>query len=96
MVSKRKKKRSVVILAYVFVCGLFICIETSSHNYMEKVGEFTGVVDRFENNQAVILLEDVGEEMIVSKNLFPSGIEANMWLRFEVYDEPKQLNSMNR
>ncbi|HLR40837.1 MAG TPA: DUF3006 domain-containing protein [Virgibacillus sp.] len=49
-----------------------------------------GVLDRMEDNeQAVILIEDLGEELIVPRQDLPLGSKANMWFLIEKNNEGK-------
>ncbi|MUV38927.1 hypothetical protein JNUCC1_02799 [Lentibacillus sp. JNUCC-1] len=42
-----------------------------------------GVLDRFEENQAVILLEDQKEEIIVERDALPENSQINTWFNIE-------------
>jgi len=39
----------------------------------------TGVLDRFENNKAVILIENTNEELIMDRSLLPAGSSVNTY-----------------
>ncbi|WP_339227147.1 DUF3006 domain-containing protein [Oceanobacillus sp. FSL K6-2867] len=90
MTLNLNRKKMHCIVALLFICGFIVYVVASNHYYEEKGRKFIGVIDRFENNQAVILIEELGEEIIVNRKLLPSEIEANMWLRFEIYSDIKK------
>lgn len=54
-----------------------------------------GVLDRFEGDQAVILIEEWNEEMILSKSALPSGSDVNMWFSVEKKDAKIEIISID-
>lgn len=46
-----------------------------------------GMIDRFEDEQAVILSEEKNQEWIVARSELPAGCEKGTWLSFEEKEE---------
>jgi len=67
------------------VKGLILAIIFMMHSINPANGDTVhGVLDRIEDNeQAVILIEDLGEELIVPKRDLPLGSKANTWFLIE-------------
>jgi len=46
-----------------------------------------GILDRFENDQAVILIEEINEEVIFPKSELPAGSDVNTYFTIEKRDD---------
>ncbi|MGJ9457903.1 DUF3006 family protein [Oceanobacillus sp. CF4.6] len=57
--------------------------------------EVTGFIDRFENDMAVILLEEEGEEIVLPKALLPLNSKANTHLTIELVPVTPRMMSKN-
>lgn len=55
-----------------------------------EVSIVKGILDRFEENKAVILIEDQKEEIIVDKDILPENSDVSTW-----FDIKKQGGSYN-
>ena len=51
--------------------------------FLRCVFVFSGVLDRFENNIAIILIEEIGEELIIAKDQLPENSSENTWFKIE-------------
>jgi len=75
------------------VKGLILAIIFMMHSINPANGDTViayGVLDRMEDNeQAVILIEDLGEELIVPKQDLPLGSKENTWFLIEKNNEGK-------
>lgn len=51
-----------------------------------------GVIDRFtDNDQAVILIESIGKELVISRNKLPHGVKAQDWVILKEIDETYEV-----
>lgn len=66
-----------LLLATVFLISM---------DEMSASTEHKGVLDRFEQNQAVILIEELNKEMIIPMSELPSGSIENTWFDIEIND----------
>lgn len=57
--------------------GVFALLK---NNEVETVTTKVGVVDRIENNKAVVLIDNETEEEIINKNDLPKGCEEGTWV----------------
>lgn len=56
-----------------------------------------GVLDRFENNdQAVILIEDKKEELIINRRKLPAGSDINTWFHLQKNGERYEVISIDQ
>jgi len=56
-----------------------------------------GVIDRFtDRNQAVILIESIGKEIVVSRNDLPRGAKAQDWVNLKQINGTFQVISIDR
>ncbi len=60
-----------------------------------KITSFKGVLDRIENDKAIILLESIDETIIVSKKSLPVDSQINMWLNIELIDDTYKVVSID-
>lgn len=55
-----------------------------------------GVLDRFEGDKAVILVEDAKEEFIVPREKLPAGSKVNTFFQLEKVDDTFQIISIDK
>ncbi|WP_087972343.1 DUF3006 domain-containing protein [Oceanobacillus rekensis] len=73
------------VIAGILAIMLFTNIVFSQEN-VTKIS-YIGFIDRFENDMAVILLEEWGEEIILPKTLLPPNTQENTHLTIELVPE---------
>lgn len=88
---------------YTFVFLLFVLSLTSSNNVILPIrsptAEFCcikGVVDRFEDKKAVILLEAIDKEIVVKKSSLPSKSETDTWLNIKQSNRNYIIHSVDK
>lgn len=56
-----------------------------------------GVIDRLtDNNQAVILIESINEELVISRDELPEGAQAQDWVILERTDESYKVVAVDK
>ena len=56
-----------------------------------------GVLDRFtDNNQAVILIEEINKELVISRDQLPTGAKESDWLTLNKTDDTFKVISIDR
>ncbi|MBP1971121.1 hypothetical protein J2Z83_003260 [Virgibacillus natechei] len=56
------------------------------HEITDQPMKTRGMIDRFEGNKAVILIEDLNEELIVPRQDLPIGSKVNTWFLMKIED----------
>ena len=76
---------------------LFLTALTAPELYPSLNSQYTGVVDRIEGDAAVILLEEIGEEIILPVQSLGTFIEENQWVLVHVKEgKPVMIRSLPR
>lgn len=70
----------IVVLTFVFLFVTILIVYNATE--AQKV-EIKAVLDRFEGDFAVLLIEHWQEEVVIPKQEMPVGSEENMWFRLE-------------
>lgn len=82
------KLRNYIYLTALFI--LFFCIGSST-----KVVTHIGVLDRIENDKAIMLLETINQIVIVPKDSLPVGSQENMWFNIERVGQTYKVIAIN-
>lgn len=75
---------------YIFLM-IWLCSIGSSTNIIA----YTGVLDRMEGDQAIILIETTNKTLIVNKASLPVDVQMNELLKIEVSDHTYQIISVD-
>lgn len=75
---------------YIFLMMLFMSIGSSTEIVLYK-----GVLDRIENDHAVILIETIDQELVLSKDLLPLEIPTHTWVNIEFIDHTFKVISID-
>ncbi|WP_067726082.1 DUF3006 family protein [Oceanobacillus damuensis] len=97
MLVELNSKRSIIYFLSVIV-GLIVFLLFSGIVFSYDEGnrvEITGLIDRFEDDSAVILLEDIGEELILPPALLPQNSQDDTYLKLEVVPVTPRIMSKN-
>ena len=80
----------------IMLC-FFLTALAAPELYPSLNSQYTGVVDRFEGDAAVILLEEIGEEIILPVQSLGAFIEENQWVLVHVKEgKPVMIRSLPR
>lgn len=83
-----KLKSYVFLIAIIFVPILIsfhlapksLILNNETELPIEEVEIMSGVIDRYVNDQAVILIEEINEEMIIERTSLPLDLREGTWL----------------
>ncbi|MFC4023528.1 DUF3006 family protein [Oceanobacillus longus] len=98
MKSSVEERHPLYVLPVTVIAGFLAFILFSSIVFSQEDAakvEITGYIDRFENDMAVILLEEEGEEIILPKALLPPNSKANTHLTIELVPVTPRIVSKN-
>ncbi|PAV30833.1 hypothetical protein CIL05_03685 [Virgibacillus profundi] len=57
--------------------------------------QYKGMLDRFEQHQAVILIEELNKELILPRHKLPSGSKENTWFTIEKQGKAFEIVSID-
>ena len=78
------------IIKSIFLLILFVTVGSSS-----EIISYKGVVDRMENDQAIILINSINKELVVPMNSLPFNAQVNDWLHIEFIDHTYKIVSID-
>lgn len=78
------------LMHFICLMILLFCLGSS-----EKITTYKGVLDRMENDQAIILLETIDQTLEVPKSSLPVGSQINMWFNIELIDQTYKIVSID-
>ncbi|WP_197046626.1 DUF3006 family protein [Oceanobacillus salinisoli] len=91
-------KKMLAALSLIIVGISFLLLIMQSFQHLQQTSLHTihvkGVIDRYENSLAVILVEELEEEFIVPKEELPRGSTEEMWLDISVSKKEFEIISI--
>lgn len=78
---------------YIYLIALFIlffCIGSST-----KVVTYIGVLDRIEDDRAIILLETINQMIVIPRESLPVGSQENMWFNIDRVGQTYKVIAIN-
>src|SRR5690625_2877999 len=78
------------LIKYIFLMSLLCSIGSST-----KIISYKGILDRMENDQAIILIESIDKTLIVQKDSLPAHVRANTWLNIDLIGYTYQVVSID-
>ena len=78
------------IIKSIFLLILFVTVGSSS-----EIISYKGVVDRMENDQAIILIDSINKELVLPMNSLPVNAQVNDWLHIEFTNHTYKIVSID-
>ena len=78
------------IIKSIFLMILFLTVGSSS-----EIVSYKGVVDRMENDQAIILIDSMNKELVLPLDSLPVDTQMNDWLHIEFIHHTYKIVSVD-